>query len=88
MFYLVVVHISIHIRNTNILMTCSINSNTNFYLTDFDECGSNPCQNGGMCRDGLNAYQCSCASGYTGTHCDKGASPITCQILYIIKLFL
>ena len=85
MFYQVVAHILIYIRNTKTsrLMAYSINSNTYFYLTDFDECGSNPCQNGGTCQDGLNTYQCSCASGYSGTYCEKGASQIIYQ-LYIL----
>ena len=41
-------------------------------LSDFDECGSNPCQNGGTCVDGLNQYTCSCQAGYTGTSCQTG----------------
>ena len=37
---------------------------------DIDECGSNPCQHGGICRDGLNAYTCQCMPGYTGRNCE------------------
>lgn len=35
-----------------------------------DECGSNPCQHGGTCKDHLNAYTCSCKLGYTGVNCE------------------
>jgi hypothetical protein len=36
----------------------------------FDECTSNPCQNGGTCVDSINSYTCTCASGYSGTLCE------------------
>ena len=51
-----------------------------FHSTDVDECGSNPCQNGGTCQDGLNAYQCNCASGYTGKQCERGSLRISCKL--------
>ncbi|CAD7079574.1 unnamed protein product [Hermetia illucens] len=35
-----------------------------------DECLSNPCQNGGICRDRDNGYICTCPPGYLGTHCE------------------
>ena len=42
------------------------------FVTDINECDSNPCQNGGTCTDGVNGYTCGCADGYTGTHCETG----------------
>ena len=33
---------------------------------NIDECSSTPCQNGGSCTDGVDWYQCTCLSGYTG----------------------
>uniref|UniRef100_A0A3Q2P5H2 Sushi, nidogen and EGF like domains 1 n=1 Tax=Fundulus heteroclitus TaxID=8078 RepID=A0A3Q2P5H2_FUNHE len=39
---------------------CQINVN---------ECASNPCQNGGSCKDQINGFICECPAGYTGTHC-------------------
>ena len=57
---------------------CTFNVMSSYYvlenLPDVDECGSNPCQNGGTCMDGVNSYTCSCAAGYTGQHCETGRS--------------
>ncbi|KAE8587691.1 hypothetical protein XENTR_v10022069 [Xenopus tropicalis] len=35
------------------------------------ECDSNPCRNGGSCRDLENGYRCECPQGYDGSHCEK-----------------
>ncbi|KAM6082169.1 protein eyes shut homolog [Chlamydotis macqueenii] len=40
---------------------CEVNS---------DECISDPCQNEGLCVDGVNHYRCSCQHGFTGTLCE------------------
>jgi len=29
----------------------------------------NPCENGGICKDGVNSFICSCAAGFTGVTC-------------------
>lgn len=34
-----------------------------FCDVDLDECHSKPCQNGGVCADGLGMYECFCADG-------------------------
>ena len=39
---------------------------------EIDECASSPCQNGGTCRELLNAFTCDCADGYGGIHCEIG----------------
>lgn len=44
----------------------------NMAFSDFNECESNPCQNGGTCTDHLNQYSCRCAHGYTGVNCQTG----------------
>ena len=38
---------------------------------NIDGCLSNPCQNGGVCNDGVNSYTCSCVSVYGGDHCES-----------------
>jgi hypothetical protein len=37
---------------------------------DTDECASNPCLNGGSCRDLVNAYSCQCSYVYMGQNCE------------------
>lgn len=32
---------------------------------NFDDCASNPCDDG-ICRDGINRYDCICKPGFTG----------------------
>lgn len=45
--------------------------NTESGKADIDECMSDPCANGGTCKDGINTYTCECRFGYTGTNCEK-----------------
>ncbi|XP_070401978.1 sushi, nidogen and EGF-like domain-containing protein 1 isoform X2 [Nothobranchius furzeri] len=40
---------------------CQINVN---------ECASDPCQNGGTCKDLISRFICDCPPGYTGIHCE------------------
>lgn len=35
-----------------------------------NECISNPCQNGGQCRDLVGTYECRCAPGFLGRDCE------------------
>ena len=42
------------------------------YFTELNECDSNPCRNGGECKDALNGYTCGCITGYNGTNCESG----------------
>jgi Mg-chelatase subunit ChlD len=39
-----------------------------------DECASNPCQNGGICRNNINGYVCDCPGDWEGKHCDRQCS--------------
>ncbi len=41
--------------------------------TNIDDCVDSPCQNGGTCTDGINAYTCTCAKGFTGSTCATAA---------------
>lgn len=40
-------------------------------LSDYNECASNPCVNGGRCEDGVNQFICHCTPGYGGKRCDQ-----------------
>ena len=46
---------------------------------DLDECESDPCENGGDCHNGNNAYSCRCMPGYTGTNCETGEQTLIFQ---------
>lgn len=39
--------------------------------TSIDDCASNPCTHGGTCVDGIQSYECVCAFGFIGTHCES-----------------
>ena len=36
---------------------------------DINDCQQNPCLNGGLCADGVNAFTCQCPQGFTGNTC-------------------
>ena len=36
----------------------------------YDECITNPCNNGGTCQNHAGSYICTCTSDYTGFFCD------------------
>jgi hypothetical protein len=67
-------------------------------ISDINECASNPCQNGAVCNDAVNGYTCSCAGGWTGTHCGQGTVKshtillfITCHMLlqgFLLNCFM
>ena len=38
-------------------------------LLGVNECYSSPCQNGAICNDEVNGYQCDCMEDFTDTHC-------------------
>ena len=50
-----------------------------FYMTDTGECvdinectdGGIVCQNGGTCHNNAGSYECWCAPGWSGTHCER-----------------
>nr|DBA25970.1 TPA: hypothetical protein GDO54_010287 [Pyxicephalus adspersus] len=37
---------------------------------EIDECESQPCQNGAVCKDRISHYLCDCQKGYIGKHCE------------------
>ena len=43
------------------------------FISDTDECDSNPCQNNGVCIDGIGEFSCSCVKGvFEGVLCEIG----------------
>ena len=38
-----------------------------------DECVGEPCENGGICIDGIGDFSCLCLPGFTGQICETGA---------------
>jgi hypothetical protein len=51
---------------------CDINTN--------DCPATNTCQNGGTCKDGVNAYTCECPHGFTGTRCEQTVSRCSAEL--------
>ena len=41
-----------------------------FCEVDRDDCSTQPCANGGICRDGIDEFTCECVAGYKGLVCD------------------
>ena len=56
----------------DIFLFSKLYCHTFIWLADINECGSNPCENGGTCTDVPNGYTCACQSGYTGDECQTG----------------
>ncbi|XP_066538185.1 protein crumbs homolog 1-like [Hoplias malabaricus] len=50
---------------------------------ELDECASNPCLNGGYCRNLINKFQCMCEMSFAGEHCQIDVSDF---YLYIFLL--
>ena len=53
-------------------------------LTDIDECVSNPCHNGGTCKDEVNGFRCDCPPGYQGLNCAVGEFSCHSKALVLI----
>ena len=44
-------------------------------ISDFDECSSFPCQNGGTCINLIGDFNCDCQDEYYGDTCEGGRLP-------------
>lgn len=53
-----------------------------FIFPEINECLSQPCMNGGTCRDRVASYLCECEDGFSGQRCQTG------NTLHISCLFL
>lgn len=42
-----------------------------FFVTDINECSSNPCRNGGNCTDLVNGFICECLEPWKGKLCQS-----------------
>ena len=50
----------------------SIKSSNNCF-SDINDCNPNPCQNSGICTDGVKSFTCDCSTtGFTGNTCEQG----------------
>ncbi len=43
-----------------------------FMIPEINECDSSPCQNGATCNEMVEQYNCTCAAGFIGNHCQNG----------------
>ena len=59
------------IQYINYIRVISFFNNFNFDL-DIDNCApNNPCNNGGVCIDGIDDFSCKCADGWRGKTCNE-----------------
>ncbi|XP_019772654.2 fat-like cadherin-related tumor suppressor homolog isoform X8 [Dendroctonus ponderosae] len=58
-------------RFANVEFSCDINN----MLVPLGPCGSQPCLNGGTCRETKGGYECECHNRYTGTLCELDTDP-------------
>ena len=53
------------------------------YVTDINECNSNPCRNGARCIDGIYGFTCGpCPERFTGPLCERGKCPLFSQFWF------
>ena len=53
---------------------------------NFDECLSDPCQNGGECVDAVNTYKCQCEPGFTGVNCEVNIDECELQVTETVQI--
>jgi len=71
--------------NTDGAWTCTCDagySGSGTSCTNIDDCASQPCQNGGVCVDGVADFTCQCPTGFAGELCEinvNGCQDSPCQ---------
>ncbi|KAL2097992.1 hypothetical protein ACEWY4_007199 [Coilia grayii] len=51
---------------------------------DVDECASDPCLNGGYCRNLINRFQCICEMSFSGEHCQIDVSDFYAYVFLLL----
>ena len=59
----------------SIILYCTVFS---FHFVDYDECASDPCQNGGECVDQVNKFICECTGDFDGMYLNQILSSQLC----------
>uniref|UniRef100_A0A7N6B2V0 Delta-like protein n=1 Tax=Anabas testudineus TaxID=64144 RepID=A0A7N6B2V0_ANATE len=49
---------------------------------NIDDCSTNPCHNGGTCRDLVTDFFCECKNGWKGKTCHSRKSPLFCFLFF------
>lgn len=52
--------------------------------TDYNECQSVPCLNGGSCNNLFNDFTCDCTGRYEGSVCEKDCRPGPADIVFVV----
>ena len=55
---------------TEFIIVVNQKANVIWNVSEINYCGSNPCNNGGSCKNNADGYQCLCPIGYTGANCE------------------
>ena len=64
-------------RSWSIMLCCN--------LSDYDECSSDPCFNGGVCNNLANNFTCDCPPGWEGYRCNIGRLSVGTLGLYSLR---
>ncbi|XP_059483774.1 fat-like cadherin-related tumor suppressor homolog isoform X2 [Neocloeon triangulifer] len=69
----------LHMSGTSLVATLKRFTNVEFHckqvLLPAGVCGSQPCQNGGTCKEVGNTYKCLCHARFTGLSCEVDLDP-------------